>query len=161
MGLRGDFSELAALRRKLAAAPQLREQLLKVAAAAALTEVQLGFRGGVDPYGEPWAPLKRRKGQPLRDTGRLGNSFTARPTATGFIVGTNVAYAPFHQYGAAARRASQRSGARARRRSSVAGGGGRGIPARRMVADPGNAGPVWTRAIEDAVRDAFQKFWRR
>jgi hypothetical protein len=30
-----------------------------------------------------------------------------------------------------------------------------------MVADPGNAGPVWTRAIEDAVRDAFQKFWRR
>jgi phage gpG-like protein len=83
-----------------ASSGETKATMLKLAAAEALKLVQLGFRKGVDPYGKPWAPLKRRNGKPLRDTGRLANSFTARPTAEGFVVGTNTDYAPHHQWGA-------------------------------------------------------------
>jgi phage gpG-like protein len=58
------------------------------------------FRLGVDPWGTPWLALKMRKGQPLRDTGRLQRSVSATPDAQGVSVGTNVFYAPVQQFGA-------------------------------------------------------------
>ena len=56
---------------------------------------------GTAPDGTTWAPLKRRAGRPLRDTGRLMNGLTraARITDRGFALGTNVSYAPYHQSG--------------------------------------------------------------
>lgn len=62
--------------------------------------IRLGFKLGIDPWGSPWAKLKLRQGQPLRDTGRLQRSITAQPDAQGVTVGTNLLYAPVHQFGA-------------------------------------------------------------
>ncbi len=63
-------------------------------------EVRQSFIRGESPYHEPWAPLKLRAGQPLRDTGRLMNSITYQVWAGYVEVGTNVCYAPVHQFGA-------------------------------------------------------------
>src|SRR5262249_52110977 len=55
---------------------------------------------GVSPNGKPWAPLKSRDGNPLRDTSRLQNSFVPSTTQSGFeITSTNVQYATLHQFG--------------------------------------------------------------
>lgn len=62
--------------------------------------IRLCFKLGVDPWSSPWAALKIRKGQPLRDTGRLNRSIVANPDKTGVTIGTNVKYAPTHQFGA-------------------------------------------------------------
>jgi len=67
--------------------------------------IRLCFKLGIDPWGSPWAALKIRKGQPLRDTGRLQSSITSKPDATGVTIGTNlrhkgVAYPAVHQFGA-------------------------------------------------------------
>lgn len=65
-----------------------------------VNRIRLCFKLGVDPWGKPWAPLKFRKGQPLRDTGRLNRSIVSRIDGSGVTVGTNVQYAPVHQFGA-------------------------------------------------------------
>jgi len=67
--------------------------------------IRLCFKLGIDPWGSPWAALKIRKGQPLRDTGRLQASITSRPDSTGVTIGTNlqnngVRYPAVHQFGA-------------------------------------------------------------
>lgn len=62
-------------------------------------KVKLGFRGGVDPYGTPWRPLRFRSGQPLRDTGRLQQSVDTRSSDEQAATGTNVCYAIVHQEG--------------------------------------------------------------
>jgi phage virion morphogenesis protein len=70
---------------------------------------RLRFVRQTDPWGTPWKPLsqttiaRRRKGSnvPLRDTGRLMNSITHRVISNNTVeVGTNVKYAPTHQFGA-------------------------------------------------------------
>lgn len=63
-------------------------------------KVQLGFRSGVAPSGKRWAPLRFRNGQPLLDTGRLRNAIVANATGQYVDVGTNIKYAPVHQFGA-------------------------------------------------------------
>jgi phage gpG-like protein len=70
-----------------------------------VTKVKLGFRGSVSPFGEKWLPLKHRKGgKPLRDTNRLRDSITHRvggdADSQHVDIGTNVSYAPYHQFGA-------------------------------------------------------------
>lgn len=67
--------------------------------AAMVTQVQLGFKAGQSPWGLPWQPLKRRSGQPLRDTGLLNRSVGKSVDATGVTIGTNLAYARIHQFG--------------------------------------------------------------
>lgn len=64
------------------------------------SRIRLCFKLGIDPWGNPWAALKMRKGQPLRDTGRLQRSITSRADGQGVTVGTNVTYAPVQQFGA-------------------------------------------------------------
>lgn len=62
-------------------------------------DTMLNFRSKASPDGQPWAPIER-KGQILRDTGRLRNSITYRLGADDTIlIGTNVAYAKTHQFG--------------------------------------------------------------
>jgi len=67
---------------------------------ALVEETRTGFATSTDPYGTPWLPLKMRAGQPLRDTARLMNSITHVADNEGVEVGTNVAYAATHQFGA-------------------------------------------------------------
>lgn len=140
MGVRGDFEELRRLREKLKAGStsnnsELKQRLLKSAAAEARTQVAIGFRDQVDPTGAPWKPLKKRQGKILRKTGRLANSFTSRPTETGIVVGTNTKYAVFHQDGT------------------------KHMDARRMVPS-GRLTPRWKTAIDKATTVAFKNFFK-
>jgi phage virion morphogenesis protein len=65
-----------------------------------VNRIRLCFKLGIDPWGNPWQALKFRKGQPLRDTGRLNRSIVSKVDAIGVTVGTNLIYAPVHQFGA-------------------------------------------------------------
>jgi phage virion morphogenesis protein len=65
-----------------------------------VSKIQMGFRTSRDPWGNAWAALKFRSGQPLRDTGRLRNSIHYAATPQEVTVGTNVSYAAVHQFGA-------------------------------------------------------------
>lgn len=177
MGIRGDFEQLRALKRKVSDPSAFRERVLKAAAAEARTQIALEFRQSVDPSGQPWAALKHRRGQPLRLTGRLANSFTSEVTAKGFRVGTNVSYAIFHQQGTKGHKAHQRFqavGKRGRfvsRKSRAAARakktavrllnfkeGGGVIPKRQMVPE-GTLPPRWSAPIDHAMRDAAERFF--
>lgn len=65
-----------------------------------VNRIRLCFKLGIDPWSSPWAALKIRKGQPLRNTGRLNRSVVANPDTKGVTIGTNVQFAAVHQYGA-------------------------------------------------------------
>ncbi|MDA9095413.1 phage virion morphogenesis protein [Porticoccaceae bacterium] len=67
---------------------------------ALVTDIDFNFRRSQGPDGRPWKPLKSRKGQPLRDTGRLQRSIVFDADKSQVAVGTNVLYAPTHQFGA-------------------------------------------------------------
>jgi len=61
------------------------------------------FEDQKGPDGRPWKPSERARrqgGQTLRDTGRLMQSITYRASRRQVEVGTNVIYAPVHQFGA-------------------------------------------------------------
>jgi phage gpG-like protein len=64
-----------------------------------VNRIKLGFRSGIDPYGLPWLAPVLRKGQPLVDTGRLRSSISSRVIGQEVEVGTNLIYAPIHQFG--------------------------------------------------------------
>src|SRR3954469_4066225 len=98
----GDFGRLEELiaKARTLVSPAFREATLANLAEAARTEIVLGFSGGRDPYGNRWAPLKAKRGrraggQPLRDTGRLQNSFNVQRTETGIVIRSGVSYAGY------------------------------------------------------------------
>lgn len=70
-------------------------------------ESQMNFQNGQSPSGEKWKELSslttsmRRKGssKPLVDTGTLRRSIKGKATSTQAIAGTNLIYAPIHQFG--------------------------------------------------------------
>jgi phage gpG-like protein len=150
MSVRGDFAELDRLRRDMDSAA-LKSRLLKAAAAEARTLVALEFRQSVDPAGDPWAPLASRKGQILRKTGRGANSFTARPTDRGFIVGTNVEYMGVHQTGGTTRKPKGKRKSRAKVGK---------IPKREIV-PTGGLTPRWKAAIDKATDVAVKNYFRK
>lgn len=76
---------------------------MEVAGRVWQSNTQQGFRQGVDPWGKRWRPLRSRRGQPLRDTGRLQRSIVARSDPKGFDLGSNVCYLIAHQFGAVVR----------------------------------------------------------
>lgn len=61
--------------------------------------VMRSFETSTDPYGKKWAPIKHRKGQPLRDTGILMNSINFESKKGQLKIGTNVEYASYHNLG--------------------------------------------------------------
>jgi len=63
-----------------------------------LTFVKFGFRNEEDPYGNAWAAIKR-PGKILRDTSRLYRSLSYKVDGRVVTIGTNVCYAPGHQFG--------------------------------------------------------------
>lgn len=110
MSVTGDWSKLEKALRELdkLGSPAITNVAAKNVAVAMTTEVQLTFRKEQSPDGDKWAPIKggnRRKGKGkrgnkiLRDTGRLANSITGKSAGHDVIVGTNVEYAPHHQFG--------------------------------------------------------------
>ncbi len=82
--------------------------VLEVIASDLSTFVDTTFAASTDPEGQEWrdlAPLTKelRRGtapyKPLIDTGTLRNSITATHGARSILIGTNVPYAGFHQFG--------------------------------------------------------------
>ena len=81
-------------------------------AAALEAAVSDSFTSEQSPAGDPWADLshhtkirraknKKWPGQILQVSGRLVNSITSRYDSFSAQAGTNLAYAPTHQFGAA------------------------------------------------------------
>lgn len=102
-GLKGNWSsklpQIINRIHRLASRPGMRI-LTKQLGIQALQLVKTGFREGQSPDGQPWK-RSLRGGRPLRDKGILANSFTLEShSPLSFIVGTNVPYAPVHQFGA-------------------------------------------------------------
>jgi phage gpG-like protein len=81
---------------------QLRRPL-RVCEQLVMSDTKARFGTGTDPDGKPWRPVKfrvRGAGKPLYDTGRLVASIRARVQGSTLTVGTNLAYAKVHQFGA-------------------------------------------------------------
>ncbi|HGY9638062.1 TPA: phage virion morphogenesis protein [Pseudomonas putida] len=68
---------------------------------AALWEnrIKANFRKSQDPYGNTWAEIKHRKGQPLLDTGMLRNSISGEVRGLSIVLGSPLEYADTHQDG--------------------------------------------------------------
>lgn len=81
------------------------EQLLTIIGIRLHRQTLRTFMMEKDPWGRPWKPLKpatierKRSSKILRDTGRLWQSFTWRVEGDTLHFGTNVEYAPYHQFG--------------------------------------------------------------
>lgn len=81
------------------------ERYLRVAAEDLKTLVDDSFYGSRSPGGRQWEPLdpstvaKKGSSKPLIDTGALRNSITTRARRDAVLLGTNLPYAPVHQYG--------------------------------------------------------------
>ena len=108
-----DRAKLDARLAALGKAESYQSRLLAPAARAIKTRIDLGFKNSVDPWGQPWAPLKCRDGKPLRDTGVLQSSISTNFGQSGnkswFVIGTNRTVSwrgvswnlgSIHQYGA-------------------------------------------------------------
>jgi phage gpG-like protein len=138
---------------------QFKAKLNKILMIEALEQVDLGFEQSRDPYGQRWKPLTARRGQPLRDTGRLQRSFSGSSDAAGFRIGTDVIYAAVHQFGhtfparaqAVNRKGRFKKNASAGKRTKVRALGARVVPARPMLPS-GRFGAIWTRALEKAAK---------
>jgi len=78
--------------------PHIRSGLQEV---AALWEnrIKANFRKSVTPYGEKWADIKHRQGQPLIDTGMLRNSIFGEARGLSVVLGSSLEYADTHQDG--------------------------------------------------------------
>ena len=97
-----DGAASAALRR---IASRLRDPApaLDAVGASLAASARLRFRSGRGPDGAPWKPsarARREGGQTLVDTARLARSIAHRVSGRAVEVGTNVAYASAHQFGA-------------------------------------------------------------
>lgn len=103
--------------------------------------IRLGFIDSKSPWGASWKPLKKRQGQPLRDTGKLMNSITHRANADSVVIGTadKAGKALLHQFG-----------------STKAKGRGSGVPARPYLPIRNGQADLpedWTRSILDIIED--------
>lgn len=99
-GVRWDSAKVAALRRSLTELydGSFMASANRLCGAAAVSLVDEGFQKSEDPFGHPWAPVKRN-GMPLLKTGRLAKSFNAKSDSGGFIIESDVNYAAIHNYG--------------------------------------------------------------
>lgn len=144
-----------------------RGQLSARLSAAAFKLTMDTFKTSTDPYGNRWAALVARKGQPLLDTGRMRGSIFFNPLADGFRVDFSVPYAAHHQYGTTKRAVRKARGQRVDKRGRftrkkgtgsrfIRGGAGGLIPRRQMfpMAETGGLPPTW-RDVFDKEADAL------
>lgn len=172
MAVTGDFRKLKDLGRRLERASLVaRVRVNGALAGAAQEQVAQAFMEGRDPWGRKWKPITHRQGQPLRDTGRLMNSFHVAHGPWGFTIASGVVYAAIHNFGGTVRvperlMGRRRSGAFGRRgrRGTVASSWTRAhsatIPARPFIPSPDNLGPRWLRALREAADEALHEVLR-
>ena len=104
MQLSGDFEIIKKWQKQLEQAPKLRGELSKKLSENAITQVRMGFRRAIDPYGAPWAGITHRSGKPLNASGALRGSIKRRDvTDDRFTVCIGGKYAGVHQNGATIR----------------------------------------------------------
>lgn len=162
MPVRGDFSGLEELRRRLRgiADERFRLELSKNLGEEARTQAMYGFEHSVDPYDRAWTPLSSRVGKPLLDTGtHLRSSIAAHPTSSGFTLSTAFIGAAVHQYGAVIHAVRGRylrfqvGGLRprghGRSRGNVVFAKRVRVPRRQFIPE-GTLGPRWSKAFDDA-----------
>ena len=124
------------------------------------TKIRQGFDMSTDPYGRPWAPLKIRHGQPLRDIGHLMQSISYQVEGNSVEIGTDRPYAPTQHYGATIEAKTAKA-----LRFFVNGKPvfvGRGhkitIPAR-MIFPTDGLPPDWETESLDAIGDVVRPAW--
>lgn len=104
MGIQGDFSGLDQFVRTLEreiVQKNVHRTISNAIAEDFVEKVKEGFSESHDPFGNRWAALKYRDGQPLRDDGNLASSFEPKDvSAEGFQIGTDRDYGVHHQFGA-------------------------------------------------------------
>ena len=66
--------------------------------------IEESFEKEASPFGKAWTPSKKASGKTLTDTGTLSSSFTVDADDDEVRVGTNLVYAPIHQFGGKAGR---------------------------------------------------------
>jgi len=182
MPLHGDINGLKKLADRIREVKSegFKTELSQLLGAAALKLVADGFRGSHDPYGNPWLPLKTRKGKPLEKTGRMKGSASVDPRSNGFKLTIATVYAPVHQRGGHVAPHSRirpqiqwhnpktgRLVARTTRLKLVVEsrigrrtfGKGITIPQRRMVPDQegGGLGPIWTAAFRKEAESLLRR----
>lgn len=183
VAVKGDFARLKSLTSKLkdlvGAGPFA--ALNKSLAEEALHQVKQEFRAQRDPYEEPWAKLKHRRGRILRDTGRLANGWSRiSASRSGFVIGNATSYASIHQRGATytkrggpatrfkgrfvsgkrfAERGFKKNGQLRKGYSATAHGDAKvTIPARPMVpSEARGLGGLWTGAFARVTRRVLRK----
>nr|PZN62466.1 MAG: hypothetical protein DIU58_12340 [Sphaerobacter thermophilus] len=156
----GDFKALDAWAKKVKQAPEVLDKISLQLAEETIELIRDGIAQGVDPYGDPYEPLKLREGQPLRDTGRLQIWHRKASSSSGFTVQSTAKYAIYHQRGTGIygpkKRPIKPVKAKALR-IPVRGGSPifskqvAGTPKRRMVPERGPLPPKWrARYVETA-----------
>lgn len=156
MTLKGDFDKLDALIKRASELPSLMTKIKQHAAIEARRQIRRTFVEGRDPYGTPWAPLKLRKGKPLRLSGLL-STFVVTQSGDGFVVQATAPYVATHQYGATIvpKRAKWLTfsvdGTWYRLKKAV-------IPKRQMIPE-GTWGSIWTEAMTRRIEPLVNKFF--
>ena len=69
-----------------------------------VNRIKANFRHSVSPYGDAWAPIHHREGQPLIDTGALRNSMKAEVRGLQIVLGSRMKYADMHDHGIGVKR---------------------------------------------------------
>ncbi len=178
MAVAGDFGALRRMIQKVSP-ENTRAMMPRVAQRVAATADKLvgdEFAQSRDPYGNPWEPLKYRRGQPLLKTARMARSRSAQWSGSGVVVTIGAGYAKYHQDGTkpharagAAIPQSRRGKFVSKRKASVTKGRVQkvavfgayehgGIPRRQMLPalSTGGLGPVWYAAIAKDSRDVMR-----
>lgn len=133
----GSSDAVAALARAIGRMGRVdfRRELLAEMADEALRLVREEFFVSRDPYGMPWAPLKRQRfgAGPLLRTGRMQGRIRRRVFGDGFALMSPVEQSTFHQYGT------------------------RKMVARPIFPDPEHLPPEWERAFERIADEAVTR----
>jgi phage gpG-like protein len=135
--LLGGTQEIDTLSRAVArmGRTEWKRDLLASLADAALDLVRQEFAMSRDPYGNPWAPLKKRRagGPVLVKSGRMQGRIRRRTSSVGFTLVSPVPYSGFHQSGT------------------------RRMVQRRIFPDADLIPPEWTRLFERIAEEAVAK----
>lgn len=99
MNAQSFVTQINAFIARVHAAVNIEQQTISRIGLRYVNRVQQNFRGSKNPYGEPWAAITHRSGQPLIDTSRLRSSITFDVQGNDLKIGTPVHYARYHQIG--------------------------------------------------------------
>lgn len=149
----GDLDAMGALAARLDELAKIPSRVARAVAADLEALIEEGYARGRDPYGEPWAPLKKRtllkhRPPPLTHYGLMREDTHARPRGGAGVVLSAPFPAAIHMTGAGTPSDSDP-------------GEQWGMHARPMFPDRDELPPKWRETIDRRVREAFEKGARR